>query len=53
MVGGFVRDVILEYDNDDYDICTNMPLEDLATYFDEFKMMIENDRRQVVMLFIS
>lgn len=53
LVGGFVRDALLGVSNDDYDICTNIPLNQLTTIFSDFKMMKENDRRQIGRLKIN
>lgn len=53
LVGGFVRDALLGVSNDDYDICTNIPLTQLTTIFSDFKMMKENDRRQIGRLKIN
>ena len=47
LVGGFVRDSLLGLSNDDYDICTNMPLDEIENTFNGFKMMRENERRQI------
>lgn len=47
LVGGFVRDSLLGFSNDDYDICTNMPLDEIENTFNGFKMMRENERRQI------
>lgn len=47
LVGDFVRDSLLGFSNDDYDICTNMPLDEIENTFNGFKMMRENERRQI------
>ena len=45
LVGGAVRDRILGIDNQDYDLCTNMPLEEIKTIIPFFNIMRENDHR--------
>lgn len=45
LVGGAVRDAILGKENKDYDLCTNMPLEEVSQLFPGFKIMKENDHR--------
>lgn len=44
IVGGYVRDKLLDRDNNDIDLCTNMPLEELKEFY-ELKMMKRNERR--------
>lgn len=45
LVGGAVRDMIIGIPNKDYDICTNMPLEDIKKLLPDFYIMKENDHR--------
>ena len=45
IVGGFVRDSIIGKDNDDFDLCSDMPLEDIKKIFPAFVIMRENDHR--------
>lgn len=47
LVGGYVRDKLLNCSSNDYDICTNIPFEILTNNFNNFKMMKENDRRNI------
>lgn len=47
LVGGYVRDKLLNCNSNDYDICTNIPFEILTNNFNNFKMMKENDRRNI------
>lgn len=45
LVGGSVRDSIIDRKNNDYDICTNMPLEVLNSIIPSFIVMKENNNR--------
>ena len=45
LVGGAVRDAILNQPNKDYDICTNMPLYLIKEMYPEFYLMKPNNRR--------
>lgn len=45
LVGGAVRDAILNQPNKDYDICTNMPLYLIKEIYPEFHLMKPNNRR--------
>lgn len=53
IVGGAVRDAIIGKDNDDYDICTNMPLEEINKIFPAFKIMKENNHRNTGIIKIN
>ena len=45
LVGGAVRDAILDKPNKDYDICTNMPLPKIKELFPKFHIMKPNNHR--------
>lgn len=45
LVGGAVRDALLGVPNNDFDICTNMPLSLIKEIFPKFIMMKPNSRR--------
>ena len=45
LVGGYVRDQILGRENKDYDLCTDMPLEEIKKIYPKFNIMRENDHR--------
>ena len=45
LVGGYVRDQILGRENKDYDLCTDMPLEEIKKLYPKFNIMRENDHR--------
>lgn len=45
LVGGAVRDAILDRPNKDYDICTNMPLYKIKELFPKFHIMKPNNHR--------
>ena len=45
LVGGAVRDVILNQPNNDFDICTNMPLHLIKEIYPSFHLMKPNNNR--------
>ena len=45
LVGGAVRDAILNQPNNDYDICTNMPLHLIKEMYPKFHLMKPNNNR--------
>ncbi len=45
LVGGYVRDQILGRENKDYDLCTDMPLEEIKKLYPKFNIMRENNHR--------
>ena len=45
LVGGFVRDSIIGKENDDFDLCTNMPFDSIKKIIPNFRMMRENSHR--------
>ena len=45
LVGGAVRDAILNQPNKDFDICTNMPLTKIKELYPNFHMMKPNNHR--------
>ncbi len=45
LVGGAVRDYLLNVENKDYDFCTNMPLEELKKIIPQITIMKENEHR--------
>lgn len=47
IVGGAVRDKIIGKEINDYDICTNMPLDKIKELYPHFHLMKQNERRQV------
>jgi len=53
IVGGYVRDYLLNIPNDDYDLTTNMPLEDLKKYYPNLHIMKENNHRITSILHIN
>ena len=50
LVGGYVRDYLLNIPNDDYDLTTNMPLEKLKLLFPNLHIMKENNHRNTATL---
>ena len=46
IVGGYVRDYLLNIRNEDYDLATNMPLEELKKIIPNLHIMKENHHRQ-------
>lgn len=47
LVGGYVRDTILNVDCNDYDLVTSMPLEKVSLIVPNFRIMKENKNRNV------
>ena len=47
IVGGAVRDKMLGLPINDYDICTNMPLDKVKELYPKFHIMKQNANRQV------
>ena len=45
LVGGAVRDAILNQPNKDFDLCTNMPLHLIKELYPNFHMMKPNNHR--------
>lgn len=45
LIGGFVRDSIMQRTNKDYDLCTNMPFDEIKKIIPNFTVMRENDHR--------
>ncbi len=50
LVGGAVRDKLLRLPISDYDICTNMPLDQVKELYPRFHIMKPNSNRQVGVL---
>ena len=46
ITGGFVRDSIIGRESNDYDLCTNMPLEKLKEIYPYLSMMSVNEHRK-------
>ena len=46
IVGGYVRDHLLNIKNEDYDLATNMPLEELKKVIPNLHIMKENNHRE-------
>ena len=53
IVGGAVRDRLIGRPNDDYDLCTDMPLEEVKKLFPGFTIMKENDHRNTGIIRIN
>ena len=53
LVGGYVRDNLLNINNNDYDITTNMPLEELKKDYPNLHIMKENSHRKTSILKIN
>jgi len=45
IVGGYVRDLMLGIDSNDYDLCTNAPLEEIKKIYPKFRIMKKNNHR--------
>lgn len=45
LIGGAVRDYLLNVENKDYDFCTNMPLKELKKIIPQITIMKENEHR--------
>ena len=45
LVGGTIRDCLLNVDNKDYDFCTNIPLDKLKSIIPQITIMKENNHR--------
>lgn len=50
LVGGAVRDYLLEVDNKDYDFCTNMPLDKMKEIIPNITIMKENNHRNTAVI---
>lgn len=50
LVGGAVRDLILGIDNKDFDLCTNMPLDELKLLIPSISIMKENNHRNTAVI---
>lgn len=50
LVGGAVRDLILGIDNKDFDLCTNMPLDELKLLIPSISIMKENNHRNTAII---
>lgn len=53
LVGGAVRDTILEKESKDYDICTNMPLHMIKELYPNFHIMKPNNHRNTGIMRIN
>lgn len=53
IVGGYVRDHLLNIQNHDYDLCTNCDLNELKRLFPELVIMKENNHRNTGVLRIN
>ncbi len=53
IVGGYVRDYLLNIENKDYDLVTNMPLEELKKGYPTLHIMKENSHRNTSILYIN
>lgn len=53
LVGGAVRDAILNKDNKDFDLCTNMPLPKVKELFPSFVIMKPNNHRNTGVMRIN
>ena len=53
LVGGIIRDTLLGRKNKDYDIATNMPLDDLRKIYNSLTIMKENDHRNTGILKVN
>lgn len=53
LIGGYVRDYLLGIANDDYDLTTNMPLDELKKEIPELHIMKENNHRNTSTLHVN
>lgn len=53
LVGGAVRDTIIEKESKDYDICTNMPLHMIKELYPNFHIMKPNNHRNTGIMRIN
>lgn len=53
LVGGAVRDYLLNVENKDYDFCTNMPLDRLKSIIPQITIMKENEHRNTGIIRIN
>ena len=53
LIGGAVRDMILNIPSNDYDLCTNMPLDQVKELLPGFKLMKENNHRNTGIIKIN
>lgn len=53
IVGGYVRDYLLNIKSDDYDLATNMPLDKLKEIYPKLHIMKENNHRNTSVLHIN
>lgn len=53
LVGGAVRDAILDKPNKDYDICTNMPLHKIKELYPKFHIMKPNGHRNTGVMILN
>lgn len=53
LVGGAVRDAILDKPNKDYDLCTNMPLHKIKELYPKFHIMKPNGHRNTGVMILN